>query len=70
MFSNLALDPTRAVHLLTDPIATLFKMEIKLAPRALAEFKSVRQKLVTPDGLRVLQEIKRLSIKVVSEGGK
>lgn len=64
IFEKLAADPSRAIHLLTDPLNTLQDLGVKLTPSATAELQNVRQKMITPQVLQALAAIKQLSIKV------
>jgi hypothetical protein len=71
VFARLAQNPSAAAHLLTDPVTALDALGVKLSARALAELKTIRQKMITPQALQALAVIKQLSIKVdASTGGK
>lgn len=64
VYGWLAQNPQNAIQLIADPISIFEKIGIKLSPYVLSELQMLRQKLITPEVLKALAEVKHLSVKM------
>lgn len=67
VFRRIAANPELAVRSITDPLSVLRELQAELSPHVLAELTALRQKVITPDVLRALTEVKNLSVEVRSK---